>query len=170
MYLADTLLSPFWLSMAHGILHHRILSLNRLIDLLGAASQSLPIVTAYDTLGEDGLKHSLVQTHAKAIFLDPQLLPKIIKPLNDAKEIKHVIYNSVGDVKQEHIDKLKQAHPDVTVHSYDELRKLGEDNHVEPTPPNADDLCCIMYTSGSTGAPKGVLLTHKNVVSAGNYS
>jgi long-chain acyl-CoA synthetase len=51
---------PYWLAIAHG-----------------AASQSLPIVTAYDTLGEEGLRHSLQQTHAKAIFLDPHLLTKL---------------------------------------------------------------------------------------------
>ncbi|KAH0536458.1 hypothetical protein FGG08_006671 [Glutinoglossum americanum] len=132
----------------------------------GAASQSMPIVTAYDTLGEEGLKHSLVQTYAKAIFLDPHLLPLLTNPLKEAKEIKHVIYNSIGDVKQEHIDKLKKEHEYLTILSFEELRKLGEDNPIEPCPPAPEDLCCIMYTSGSTGTPKGVPLMHKNVVAA----
>jgi len=34
-----------------------------------------------------------------------------------------------------------------------------------PTPPGADDLAAIVYTSGTTGKPKGVMLTHRNVVS-----
>lgn len=33
------------------------------------------------------------------------------------------------------------------------------------TPPGADDLAAIVYTSGTTGKPKGVMLTHRNVVS-----
>lgn len=126
----------------------------------------MPIVTAYDTLGEEGLRHSLEQTHAKAIFLDPHLLTKLIKPLDTAKDIQHVIYNSQSEVKEEDIEKLKEAHPHLTIRSFEELRKLGEDSMVDPVPPSTDDLCCIMYTSGSTGTPKGVLLKHKNVVAA----
>ncbi|TVY65521.1 Long-chain-fatty-acid--CoA ligase [Lachnellula suecica] len=132
----------------------------------GAASQSMPIVTAYDTLGEDGLKHSLVQTKAKAIFLDPHLLPTLINPLKEAKEIKLVIWNSQNDVKQENIDKLKKAHEHLTIMSFEELRKLGEENPVDPVPPTPEDLCCIMYTSGSTGPPKGVPIKHKAIIAA----
>ncbi|GAB7348338.1 hypothetical protein MBLNU459_g6312t1 [Dothideomycetes sp. NU459] len=141
--------SPWWLATAHG-----------------AGSQSMPIVTAYDTLGEEGLKHSLQQTNAKAIFLDPHLLTKLINPLNEAKGIQHVIYNSKAEVKQADIDKLKSAHSHLSITSFDDFVKLGEDNPVDPVPPGPDDLCCIMYTSGSTGTPKGVLLKHKNVVAA----
>ncbi|KAF2717357.1 acetyl-CoA synthetase-like protein [Polychaeton citri CBS 116435] len=148
---------PYWLAIAHG-----------------AASQSMPIVTAYDTLGEEGLQHSLLQTNAKAIFLDPHLLTKLIRPLNQAKAIQHVVWNSddaptskVDPAKVEQdVKKLKEAHPHLNVISFADFVKLGEENMVDPVPPQPDDLCCIMFTSGSTGTPKGVLLTHKNVVAA----
>lgn len=148
---------PHWLAVAHG-----------------AGSQSMPIVTAYDTLGEEGLKHSLLQTNAKAIFLDPHLIPTLIKPLQEAKDIQHVIYNDddASTSKREpklveaDVKKLKDAHSHLTVTPFSEFIKMGGDNMVDPVPPKPEDLCCIMYTSGSTGAPKGVLLTHKNVVAA----
>ncbi|RDW92138.1 putative long-chain-fatty-acid-CoA ligase [Coleophoma crateriformis] len=141
--------SAHWLAISHG-----------------AVTQSMPIVTAYDTLGEEGLKHSLVATGAKAIFLDPHLLPTLINPLKEAKEIKYVIWNSQNEVKQENIDSLKKAHGHLEIMSFEELRKLGETNPVEPVPPSPKDLCCIMYTSGSTGPPKGVPLKHEAVVAA----
>lgn len=127
----------------------------------------MPIVTAYDTLGEEGLQHSLCQTHAKAIFLEPNLLPKLIKPLRHAEDIHFVIYNSATEVKPEDVENLKKEHSNLTVLSFDELRSLGQNNPIDPIPPQPDDLCCIMYTSGSTGAPKGVLLKHRNVIAAG---
>jgi len=144
--------SSHWLATAHG-----------------ATSQSMPIVTAYDTLGEDGLKHSLVATGAKLIFLDPHLLPILTNPLKEATEVKTVVWNSQNDVKQENVDALKAAHPHLTILSFEELRKLGEDNPVDAVPPTREDLACIMYTSGSTGPPKGVPLKHKAVIAAGEF-
>lgn len=64
------------------------------------------------------------------------------------------------------MEKLKSSFPDLKVVSVDELEKLGKDNPFEPVPPKPDDLCCIMYTSGSTGDPKGVTIKHKAVVAA----
>lgn len=142
-----------WLAMAHG-----------------ASSQSMPIVTAYDTLGEEGLRYSMVATKAKAIFLDPHLLPTLTNVLAVATAVQAVVWNSQHQVNQEHIDKLKASYPHINILNFDELQKLGEENLVEPVPPVADDLCCIMYTSGSTGTPKGVPITHRSVIAAGELS
>lgn len=133
----------------------------------GAASQSVTVVTAYDTLGEEGLKHSLVQTQSVAIFLDPALLRSLHNILKDVKSIKYVIYNTDQEPKQQDLDKIKADFSYLNVMSIDDLRQLGEENPVQPVPPSPEDLCCIMYTSGSTGPPKGVPLTHKNVIAAG---
>jgi long-chain acyl-CoA synthetase len=132
----------------------------------GAVSQSIPIVTAYDTLGEEGLKHSLVQTQAKAIFCDPHLLPTLFNPLKVAQEIRYIIYNNDGELKQENIERLKGEYGYLTILSFEELRELGEKNPVDAVPPEPEDLCCIMYTSGSTGTPKGVPIKHKAVIAS----
>lgn len=129
-------------------------------------SQSMPIVTAYDTLGEEGLRHSLVSTKPKAIFLEPHLIKMLTKTLNDAKSVKYIIYNDLNhSPKKEDLETLNAFN--VTALSFEELRRMGDFNLVDPTPPSPDDLCCIMYTSGSSGPPKGVPLKHRNVVAAG---
>ena len=138
--------SARWLGIAHG-----------------AMSQSMSIVTAYDTLGEEGLRHSMVATKAKAIFLEKDLLPILMKCLGAAKDIKHIIVN---DANGETIDTTSpEGGPKIM--SFEEFRKLGESNPVDPVPPQPEDLACIMYTSGSGGPPKGVKILHKGIVAAG---
>ncbi|KAA8650514.1 hypothetical protein EYZ11_003283 [Aspergillus tanneri] len=141
-------------------------SANWILMSHGASSQSLPIVTAYDTLGEEGLKHSLVQTDSIAMFCDPVLISSLVNVLKDAKSIKHVIYSDAQEPKQEDLDQLKREYTYLNIMSFEELQNLGKENPVDPIPPNPEDICCIMYTSGSTGPPKGVPLTHKNVIAA----
>ncbi|KAI9830696.1 MAG: long-chain fatty acid-CoA ligase [Phylliscum demangeonii] len=139
-----------WLAMAHA-----------------ASSQSMAFVTAYDTLGQDGLKHSMVQTYAKTILLDAHLLTNLINPLQEATAIENVIYiNSQEGVKQDDLDKLRKAHDRLTIMSFEDLQQLGAQHPAEAVPPSPEDLCCIMYTSGSTGPPKGVPLKHSNVIAA----
>jgi len=126
----------------------------------------MPIVTAYATLGEDGLTHSLRETDAKAIFLDPQLISALLKPIHSSPSVKYVIYH--GEPSQKDLDTLEDTHQHLTILSYDSLLKLGKENPVPPVPPSPTDVACVMYTSGSTGRPKGVILTHRNVIAAGS--
>lgn len=150
-----TFQSAHWLAVAHGTM-----------------SQSMAIVTAYDTLGEEGLRHSLVSTKAKAIFMEPHLLHTFIKTLTVAESIKYIILNTDDDdeIRAEDLEILKSSHDDITILKYEDLRRLGEENFVDPVPPTREDLSCIMYTSGTSGPPKGVPIKHKAVVAAGEPS
>jgi len=125
----------------------------------------MPIVTAYATLGEEGLTYSLQETEAKAIFLDPQLTSCLLNPIKVSPSVKFVIYH--GEPTAKDLNLLKSTHRHLTVLSYDSLVELGGENPAPPVPPNPSDVACIMYTSGSTGRPKGVILTHRNVIAAG---
>ncbi|MGK5090471.1 long-chain fatty acid--CoA ligase [Deltaproteobacteria bacterium TL4] len=49
--------------------------------------------------------------------------------------------------------------------SYKGLKKLGRENLVTSQEPDPNDIMGLIYTSGTTGEPKGVLLTHDNIMS-----
>jgi long-chain acyl-CoA synthetase len=62
-------------------------------------------------------------------------------------------------------DKLETKSKEYEIMSYDEVVKLGEENVAKDfNHPKADSIAFLMYTSGSTGAPKGVMILHKNIV------
>lgn len=48
--------------------------------------------------------------------------------------------------------------------SFEEVERLGAQKNHPEMPPRYTDLCTICYTSGTTGYPKGVMLTHQNVM------
>jgi long-chain acyl-CoA synthetase len=145
----------------------RFYSAKWLALLHGGSSQSIPIVTAYHSLGAAGLQHALLSTEAVAIFVDNDSILRLETALESVPSIRVVIYDASQEVAGESIRSLSARFSNVVFMSSEDLRRLGQAKPVSLHPPSADDLCAIFYTSGSTGTPKGVPMKHKAVVAAG---
>jgi long-chain acyl-CoA synthetase len=137
-----------WMSLAHA-----------------AFTQSVTIVTAYDTLGLDGLRAPLGQTALRAIFVTVTLLVSLAKVLPDVPSLEFVIvnYTSTADVKTK---TSGDRFPHIRLLSYGELKQLGEENPGKHVSPQPEDLACVVYTSGSFGIPKGVTILHSAIAAA----
>ncbi|PSC74925.1 long chain acyl-synthetase 4-like [Micractinium conductrix] len=125
--------------------------------------QNLYCVPLYDSLGEHAIEFIIKHAEATCVFTQSDKFGTLAKSLPHVDNlIKTVVYWGPADAAATEAAKAAGA----DVYSWDEFLQLGRTNAVEAVPPKAEDLCTIMYTSGTTGDPKGVMLTHENVMAA----
>jgi long-chain acyl-CoA synthetase len=123
------------------------------IGVLQTGAQTVPV---YPTISEDDYEYIL--NHSGAIYCfvsDEGVLNKLNSIKDKVPSLKAVFsFNKIEGCK-----------------NWEELLVLGNDSSnqdvVEDRKNNVktDDLATIIYTSGTTGKPKGVMLSHKNIVS-----
>ncbi|GHJ89328.1 hypothetical protein NliqN6_5730 [Naganishia liquefaciens] len=128
------------------------------------AFSAVTICTAYDSLGPSGLAHSLQEPGVRSMFTNAELLPTLIKVIDECPTVRLVVYDGTPD--EALLEQLRGKRDGLKVVHIDEVERLGQDKPCEAVRANPDDVYCVMYTSGSTGTPKGVMLTHKNIIAA----
>ena len=131
-----------------------------MIAAYGVWRQGQVVGTIYATLGEEGALFGLNQSRAKAVVADSKLLKIMGKIAGKLKHLKDVV--SISEPPADAAEALKAA--GITIHKMDDLVAAGLKEPCEPTPLANEDTAVLMYTSGTTGNPKGVLISHKAIL------
>ncbi|XP_031519997.1 long-chain-fatty-acid--CoA ligase 1 isoform X7 [Papio anubis] len=130
----------------------------------GCFAYSMVIVPLYDTLGNEAVTYIVNKAELSLVFVDkPEkaelLLEGVENKLTPSLKII-VLMDAYGSELVERGQKCG-----VEIISLKAMEDLGRANRRKPKPPAPEDLAVVCFTSGTTGNPKGALITHRNIVS-----
>ncbi|HVM07432.1 MAG TPA: fatty acid--CoA ligase [Acidimicrobiales bacterium] len=117
--------------------------------LMGAGKINAVLVDVNWRLAPPEMAQIVNDAQATVLFVGSEFVPQLEKFQADLQTVKTIVVIGGGSA---------------TLPSYDDWlgSQSAEDPGVEPAP---DDVCLQLYTSGTTGLPKGVMLTNRNLFS-----
>ncbi|KAJ1945707.1 medium-chain fatty acid-CoA ligase faa2 [Linderina pennispora] len=120
-------------------------------------------VAIYETLGQLSCEYVLNLTELTTVFCSSECAQKLLKMRDQIPLLKKVIL--MDPPVQELVDRLTDK--GFAVYDMCDVERYGREypDIESPPKPGYDEVATIVFSSGTTGQPKGAVLTHGNIVS-----
>ncbi|ONK63175.1 uncharacterized protein A4U43_C07F12180 [Asparagus officinalis] len=120
---------------------------------------SLICVPLYEYTRSGAVDYIIDHAEIDFVFVQDKKVNRILSSdCTSAKRLKSLIsFTSMAKEEKDAATNLGMK-----AYTWIEFLDMGKEFPSEPLPPQSLDICTIMYTSGTSGHPKGVILTHEN--------
>jgi long-chain acyl-CoA synthetase len=125
------------------------------VSIFAVAAAGAVVVPVGRTIKGPKLSHIMDDCAPVAVIADARTRPAVSEAVAAAASIKILV--SVDPAR---------LYRDVTALTFDDLLALGDGAQLSEPGCIDLDLAALIYTSGSTGSPKGVMLSHANIIAA----
>ncbi|XP_016089704.1 long-chain-fatty-acid--CoA ligase 1b [Sinocyclocheilus grahami] len=133
------------------------------ISELACYTYSLISVPLYDTLGTEAISYILDKTSISTVVCDVPEKAKLLLDCVSGRQHSVKTLILVENFDTDLVSRAQQCGIDII--SLRDAENIGTAHRQHPVPPQPDDLAIICFTSGTTGNPKGAMLTHRNIAS-----
>ncbi|PIA13335.1 acetyl-CoA synthetase-like protein [Coemansia reversa NRRL 1564] len=153
------------------------------LSMLGCFSQGLQVVTAYDTLGDDGLVDAVVEAETRVVIAHVNQLERLARVAPRLAEVvRAVVY--WGDATERHTNDLNTESSDTDKSDYinnftaqlmtagiqhvmklEDVEADGRQRPADVSVAKGTDIALVLFTSGTTGRAKGGEISHGGLLS-----
>ncbi|PIN21007.1 Long-chain acyl-CoA synthetases (AMP-forming) [Handroanthus impetiginosus] len=132
-----------------------------IMSMQACNAHGIVFVPLFDTLGAEAVQPIICDAEVALAFVEEKNIPELLRTLPATKSYLRTIasFGKVTSQQKEEAIKFR-----VALFSWDEFLSLNK--HFDLPVRKETDICSIVYTSGTTGDPKGVMISNKGIVTS----